>query len=333
MGTKVEVELMRPEAYSEPPGEIELVQTHISFVFIGKEFVYKVKKPVDFGFCDFSTLEKRQYYCRQELVLNKRLSPEVYLDVLPITDEGDILVIGGTGKIVDYAVKMKKIAMDKQMKKLLTEGRLTAELIRDVARKIADFHSKAEGSQEIDQFGSIEVVKGNTDENFAQTEKYIGLSIDAGQFEDIKDYTNGFFELEAEEFAKRILDGKIKDCHGDLHMEHICFTDPISIFDCIEFNERFRYSDTAADIAFLAMDLDYNGRSDLSGVLLDEYLQCSGDAEARKMIDFYKVYRAYVRGKVISFQLDDPCISKDDKNKAASTAGRYFELAHSYVEK
>jgi len=328
----IEEELLDPASYPQPPGDVELVQTHISYVFIGREFVYKVKKPVDFGFLDFSTLEKRKYYCEQELELNKRLSPDIYLDVVPITDQGETLFLGGDGEIVDYAVRMKRIPMDKLMKDLLKEGRLTEEMITDLAHKIADFHKIAEGSDKIEKFGTIEVVKGNTDENFEQTEKYKDISITQPQFDDIQDYTNDFYNKESAEFQKRIDEGRIKDCHGDLHMEHICFTDPISIFDCIEFNERFRFSDTAADLAFLVMDLDYNGRNDLSMVLVDAYIEASGDAGIRKMIDFYKVYRAYVRGKVISFRLDDPHITDVDKEEAKANGRKYFELAHSYVK-
>jgi aminoglycoside phosphotransferase family enzyme len=328
----IETELLKPDAYPEPPGDIELVQTHISYVFIGNEFVYKVKKPVDFGFCNFSTMELREFYCNQEVALNKRLSPEIYVGVIPITDDGYSLKLDGDGEVVDYAVKMKKIPMDKLMKTLSADGKLTDDMVRDVAAKIAGFHAEAEVSERINKFGTIRVVKGNTDENFEQTQGYIGQSIDKQQFEDIRNYTNAFYETDGDEFQKRIDQGRVKDCHGDLHMEHICFTDPISIFDCIEFNERFRYSDTAADIAFLAMDLDFNKRTDLSKVLMDAYIQQSGDTDAQKMVDFYKVYRAYVRGKVISFMLDDPHIPEVTKNQARDTARLYFELAQSYVK-
>ncbi|UCE73172.1 MAG: hypothetical protein JSV56_09030 [Methanomassiliicoccales archaeon] len=325
-------DLNLPKAYPEPTKQVELVQTHISYIFITDDFVYKIKKPVNFGFLDFSTLDKRLYYCQKEIELNKRLSPDIYLDVVPITDEGEKLKVSGEGEVVDYAVRMKKIPMDRIMVTLLEQGKLTPEMVKKVSKKIADFHSEAVTSSAIEQFGTINVIKTNTDENFEQTKEYIGKSITQNQFDTIKNYTNTFYKSKKELIKKRISDHRIKDCHGDLHMQHVCFADDIIIFDCIEFNERFRYSDTAADIAFLAMDLDYNGAFDLSKVLMDAYIQHSDDPGVLDMLNFYKVYRAYVRGKVIGFKLNDPQIPADEKKAAQQTAKRYFSLALDYVK-
>lgn len=331
MGARLVAELSKPDAYPEAPSTVVLLQTHISFVFIADEFVYKIKKPVDFGFLDFSTLEKRRYYCEQELKLNRRLSPAAYLGVVPVTDDSDKLVFGGKGEVVEYAVKMRKIPTDKLMKTLLLENRLQDDMVESVARKIAVFHESAERSAEIDKFGTLAVIKTNTDENFEQTTQYIGRALTKARFELIKSYTTRFYESRSAVLDKRISGKRIRDCHGDLHMEHICITEPITVFDCIEFNERFRYSDTAADIAFLAMDLDYHGAQRLSKILIEAYVRHSGDEAVYDVLDFYKVYRAYVRGKVLSFRLDDPRISEGDKADALSQAGRYFELAAGYV--
>lgn len=325
-------DLQEPEAYPEEVSEVELVQTHISFVFLTDKLVYKVKKPVNFGFLDFSTLEKRKYYCEQEVKLNSRLSPEYYLDVIPVVERNGKLRFWGEGELVDYAVRMKKLPMDRQMKYLLQKGELTDEMLDRVAQKIAVFHNEAETSPEIENFGELSAVKYNTDENFEQTEKYIGKTISKEQFESLKSYTDEFYQQNEGLIQSRIEDKRIRDCHGDLHMEHILITnDDVVVFDCIEFNDRFRYSDTAADIAFLAMDLDYYGRGDLSNKLIEYYSKHSGDEKVKDMIIFYKIYRAYVRGKVISFKLDDPHISQEEKDKAAKDAHKYFELAHSYI--
>ncbi len=326
-------ELLRPNIYPEPTKKVELVQTHISFIFICDEFVYKVKKPVNFGFLDFTILEKRKYYCNQEIKLNKRLSPDTYLGVVSITEEGETLAVDGPGQTVEYAVKMKRIPLEKLMLTLLKKGELTKEMVEAVAKKLAMFHESAENSPEIDGFGTVEIAKKNTDENFEQTEKYIGKSINREQFDVIKEYTSSFYEKNRNLFEKRIADKRIRDCHGDLHMEHICLDDPIIIFDCIEFNERFRYSDVAADIAFLAMDLDYHEQEELSDTLIEAYVGQSGDRELGRLLDFYKTYRAYVRGKVISFRLDDPNISQEDKEEALRLASRYFELAARYAKR
>ena len=330
---RIDKELIKASAYPEKPENVLLIQTHISFIFITSNYVYKVKKAVNFGFLDFSTLEKRKFYCKEEVKLNKRLSPDIYLDVVPITDEGDKLVVNGKGKVVDYAVKMRKIPTEKVMKKLLEENKLSYEMIDKLAKKIADFHSKAENSKKIDEFGKIEMIKKNTDENFEQTKKYINKTITKETYDLIKEYTSNFYKNKSEIFEKRIKEKRIRDCHGDLHMEHICFTSPIIIFDCIEFNKRFRYSDVCADIAFLAMDLDFHNRMDLSKILIDSYVKYSGDIEIYEVLDFYKIYRAYVRGKVISFKLDDPYISSNDKKEAIKVAEKYFKLARFYVEK
>jgi aminoglycoside phosphotransferase family enzyme/predicted kinase len=332
MTKSIENELIKSSAYPNQPDHVDMLQTHISFIFLTDDYVYKVKKPVDFGFLDFTSLDKRLHYCKKEVELNKRLSPDVYLGVVRITDEGETLVIDGKGETIDYAVKMRKIPMEKIMVKLLGEGKITPEMVGRAAKKIAKFHDKAATSPDIDKFGTMEVIKTNTDENFQQTEKYIEKSISKNQFEAIKSYTNRFYETKRAIIEQRIADHKIKDCHGDLHMQHVVFADDIIIFDCIEFNERFRYSDTAADIAFLAMDLDYNNRADLSKVLIDAYAEHSKDNGVYQMLNFYKIYRAYVRGKVISFQLDDPHITNEDKRKALETAKKYFELAYGYVK-
>jgi aminoglycoside phosphotransferase family enzyme/predicted kinase len=329
--TRIDTALMLKSAYPEPTDRVELVQTHISYVFLTDKFAYKVKKPVNFGFLDFSTLEKRKYYCEKEVELNRRLSPDVYLGVLPITVNEDIVAIGREGITVEYAVKMRRIPMENSMIRLLRENQLNHEMVEKVARKIATFHMDAAGSAEIDGFGSVEVIRTNTNENFAQTEKYVGTTITKAQFEAIRNFTDNYLNNRTGLFIERIAEGRIRDCHGDLHLEHICIAEPIRIFDCIEFNDRFRYSDTVADIAFLAMDLDFHERRDLSKTLIDAYVAFSEDKHAIDLLNFYKVYRAYVRGKVTSFRLNED-IPQEEKNNIAHVAQRYFALAASYVD-
>ncbi|HID42829.1 MAG TPA: hypothetical protein EYP30_03495 [Archaeoglobaceae archaeon] len=326
-------DLLNPEAYPEKVSQIELIQTHISFVFLTDRLVYKIKKPVNFGFLDFTTLERRKYYCEQELILNRRLSPEVYIDVIPVVEREGKCWLWGEGRTVDYAVWMKRLPMERLMKNLLLKGELREEMLDRVAEKIAVFHNSAEKSPEIEKYGRIDTIKFNTDENFQQTEKYVGKTISRKQFGELKEYTENFYRNRADVINKRIKDGRIRDCHGDLHMEHICITDEdVIVFDCIEFNERFRYSDTAVDIAFLAMDLDYYGKRDFSEKLMEFYVKHSGDSGVMDVLTFYKIYRAYVRGKVISFKIDDPAISEEEKKEAIKTAKRYFELAYSYLD-
>jgi len=214
---------------------------------------------------------------------------------------------------------------------LLPQNQVTEEMVAKVAEKLVSFHQKAETNSEIAAFGKLDAIRQNTYENFAQTEKYIGISIPAGKYEHIKSYTNSFINSNRSLFDKRVKKGKIRDCHGDLHAAHICFGDDIYIYDCIEFNDRFRYCDVASELAFLAMDLDRYQQADLSKHLVNTYVELSHDEELQKLLNFYKCYRAYVRGKVESFKLDDPYIPEEDKTKVLAIAQRYFELAESYT--
>ncbi len=303
----------------------------MSFIFLTGEYVYKIKKPVNLGYLDYTTLEKRHFFCHQELELNRRLCPGAYLAVVPIVGEKGELRIEGQGKAIEYAVKMKQLPQDRMMDALLPRGQVTLEMVARVAEKLVNFHPKAETNQKIAAFGKLDVIRQNTDENFAQTEKYIGTSITAGEYQHIKNYTNNFIDSNASLFDKRVREGKIRDCHGDLHAAHVCFTDDICIYDCIEFNDRFRYSDVVSEIAFLAMDLDRYQQAGLSRHLVNTYVGLSHDEELLKLLDFYKCYRAYVRGKVESFKLDDPYIPEEEKTKVLTAAQSYFELAESYV--
>jgi aminoglycoside phosphotransferase family enzyme len=323
--------LLKSQAYPHKPQKIELVQTQMSFIFLTGEYVYKVKKPVNLGYLDYTTLEKRHFFCRQELELNRRLCPDAYLAVVPIVEEKGELRIEGRGKAIEYAVKMKQLPQDRMMDVLLPRGQVTLEMVARVAEKLVGFHQKAETNQKIAAFGKLDVICQNTDENFAQTEKYIGTSITAEEYQHIKNYTDNFVDSNASLFDKRVREGKIRDCHGDLHAAHVCFTDNICIYDCIEFNDRFRYSDVVSEIAFLAMDLDRYQQAGLSRHLVNNYVELSHDEELLQLLDFYKCYRAYVRGKVESFKLDDPYIPEEEKAKVLTAAQSYFQLAESYV--
>ncbi|MCL4429962.1 MAG: phosphotransferase, partial [Chloroflexi bacterium] len=201
-----------------------------------------------------------------------------------------------------------------------------------IAKIVADFHSKAQTNPEIDEFGSLKIVKTNCDENFAQTTKYINQTIPQKDFQLIQTKVNGFMENKKVLFEARIADKRIRDCHGDLHSGNIFVTDKICIFDAIEFNDRFRYSDVASDVAFLAMDLDYQQRTDLADYFIQQYLAYSKDVQLKQLLPFYKCYRAYVRGKVVSFRLDDPNISAQEKASATKEAQAYFRLAAEYAK-
>ncbi|RLC71952.1 MAG: hypothetical protein DRI26_04045 [Chloroflexi bacterium] len=322
--------LLNPVIYPERPKKVELLQTQISFIFLADDFVYKLKKPVDFGFLDFTTLERRRFFCQQEVELNRRLCPEIYLGVVPLVRNKGSFSLKGRGEVVDYLVKMRRLPQERTMDRLLQRNQVSPQMLERLAQKLVDFHRQARTISS--GFGDLETCRFNAEENFTQTEKYVGLTLPPSRFERIKSYTRSFLERNAGLFERRVREGRVRDCHGDLHLAHICFTDGICIFDCIEFNERFRYLDVANEIAFLAMDLDYHGRPDLSHYFVQHYVNLSGDRELEKLLNFYKCYRAYVRGKVESFKLDDPHISENEKEATLAVARKYFELAESYAQ-
>lgn len=322
-----------PSFYPGSPHHVERIETHISWVFIAGDDVYKVKKAVNFGFLDFTTLEKRRFYCEEEVRLNSRLAPEIYLGVTRIgLDQEGRMVLGGGATPLEYAVHMKKIPSDKMLKKLLPRQDFNSGVMADIAKKLALFHREAETGGQIDETGGIKTVRRNHEENFSQTEPFVGITLSAARHAFIRSFARRFLEIHADLFRKRVLEHRIRDCHGDLHLEHIVISgSDIIIFDCIEFNERFRYGDVAAEVSFLAMDLDFNGYAELSERFVEAYVAESGDIEIPFLVHFYKCYYAFVRGKVTGFRLHEPQISPEERTVVTETASRYFDLAFSYA--
>lgn len=324
--------MRRPELYGKKTGRVRLIQTHTSWVFIAGDRAYKVKKPVNFGFLDYTTLAARKFFCNEEFRLNRLLSPEMYEAVLPITDRSGHLHIGGQGQIIDYCIKMKAFPQSALMTQLLQLNRVTFEHVDTIARKIAEFHSKSEHGREVSQFGSSETIRLNWDENFAQTIEFCGLTISRLAFDKIRQQINGFIASNSHLFRRRREEGRIRRCHGDLHSRNVFIVgDRISIFDCIEFNPRFSCSDTASEIAFMAMDLEFHGRHDLANFFVERYLVYTNDEGLLSLLNFYRCYRAYVRGKVTSFRLKESNISPEEKQSIRQTARRYFQLALRYA--
>ena len=324
--------LLEPEAYPHPVKEIQLVQTHIPWVFLTGEFVYKIKKPVNFGFLDFTTLKKRYHFCQEELRLNRRLSPEIYLEVVPIVQRDRCIYVGGEGKVIDYAVKMKQLPQESCLLSLLERGDLTAFIMKRLAQLMARFYKEAKINEEIATYGLPEKIEVNIKENFDQTASYVGKTINKDVYEALRDYSFRFLTEKKEVFLERIWAKQIKDGHGDFHCANVYWYDnKVYVLDCIEFNTRFRYADVAADVAFLLMDLDFRQASYLGNCFLNAYLTYTNDFGLLKVLDFYKIYRAYVRGKIASFEMDMPEIPKPQRKQAQEKAKRYFDLAYQYL--
>jgi len=325
--------LLEPAAYPEPTLKVELVQTHISFVFLTDRFAYKLKKPVDLGFLNFTTLRRRHHYLQEELILNRRLCPEIYLAVVPITESRGRVRVGGTGKPVEYVLKMVRLPQERMMDEVADRGELTANIMDRLIARLVPFYAHAATGPRINKYGEPSVIAFNHEENFSRTEPLVGRMLSRRLFEEIRTFARTFLIRQRRLFLRRLHEGRIRDCHGDLHMKNICLADGIYIFDCIEFNPRFRYGDVAADIDFLAMDLDFHGYRDLSRYLVEGFAQAAADPELLVVLDFYKCYRAYVRGKINAFAAQDPELTPINRRQANKAARAYFELAGEYAAK
>jgi len=328
-------QMLQPEFYPHQVKEpIELVQTHISYVLLTGDYAYKLKKPLNFGFLDYSTLEKRQHFCQEELRLNQRGAAELYLEVLPCTVVGEQYQLGGTGEPVEYVLKMLQFPNETLFSKMFEQGQLNEALLEELGRVVAQYHdTKTETNDYIRSFGEVEQIRAAFDENYEQTQKYIGGPQTHEQFEETKQYTDQFFAQCQQLFKSRIQNNYIRECHGDLHLGNIClWKDKIWLFDCIEFNEPFRFVDVMFDIAYAVMDLEGQQRQDLSNAYLNTYVEVTGDWEGLQVLPIYLSRQSYVRAKVTSFLLDDPSVPSSVKEKVGKTAANYYKLAWEYTK-
>jgi uncharacterized protein len=324
--------LLNPSSYPHRPRTVRLVQTHASFVFIAPPYVYKVKKPVNFGFLDFSTLDKRRHFCEREVLLNRRLSPHIYLGVVPISAHQGRFAFGDGGPVVEYAVKMRKLSDGHFLDQLVARGAVEPEDLNRLVQVLKQFYEAQQPTADIEAWGRIDRLRISTDENFRQTREFVGHTLTRPAFDTIRSYTDRFYTHHKKLFAARIKGRRIRDSHGDLHLEHIHLTPrALHIYDCIEFNDRFRYVDVANDAAFLAMDLDYEGRPDLARHFASQMAAALQDDGMPRLMDFYKCYRAYVRGKVESLHSVAHAAPDEERHAAAERARRYCRLALQYA--
>ena len=322
--------LQNPDLFPHPVEQFQVIETHISWVLLTGPYVYKIKKPMNFGFLDFTTLAAREHFCQQELKLNQRLTENLYLEVLPITGTADAPQLGGDGEAIEFALKMRQFPQDGLLSTLQAKGELTTAHIDDMARQIADFHEKAPRVLTENVLGSPESVMAPVTQNFEQILPFLSEKADLLQLQALEAWANTSFERLKPLLAQRKSDGFIRECHGDIHLGNITLIDgKVVIFDCIEFNEPFRMTDTYADIGFLAMDLEDRGLKSLSRRLVSQYLEHTGDYAGLELLNFYKAYRALVRAKVSLFSLS----ADADHVQRATTLRQYrnyANLAESY---
>jgi aminoglycoside phosphotransferase family enzyme/predicted kinase len=321
--------LDNPQAFGHPVQYLRMIETHISWVLLTGHYAYKVKKPVDFGFLDFSSLEKRRHYCAEELRLNRRFAPEIYLEVVEIRGSETMPHIGGQGEVVEYAIKMLEFPQRCLLSARAANGELDSETVDAIADSMADIHATSEPADPGSDFGSAAQVARWSDENLV----HIAAAIPVEQL------PNSFFELKRwyhengallDTVEMRRTGGRVRDCHGDLHLGNMTMIDDrVRFFDCIEFNPELRWIDTASETAFVAMDLHARGYPGYCWRFLNRYFERSGDYEAVALLRYYFVYRALVRAKVEALRAGQQAEDGGADRFAAATA--YIDLAAAWA--
>ena len=327
--------LSDPAAYPYAPDQVEIVQTHISLVALAPPWVYKVKKPVSLGFLDFSTLEQRRHYCTEEVRLNDRLCPNTYEGVVPLVETEDGLRIDAAseaGEVVEYAVKMRYLEPSQFLDARLARAEAPSADIDRLADRLCSFYRSRPVPPEVAAAGWIDRLRVSTDENFEQTASLVGTALSRPAYDALRYYTDRFYDQHAALLHRRRAGGYIVDGHGDLRLEHVHVTEErVAIYDCIEFNERFRHLDVASDVAFLCMDLDRCGYPALSRRLAARVADGLDDPDLQRLLPFYKSYRAYVRGKVDGMRAAEAEVAPDDRSRSRTQAHRYYQWALRYA--
>ncbi|WP_455380094.1 bifunctional aminoglycoside phosphotransferase/ATP-binding protein [Acidihalobacter prosperus] len=324
--------LQNPDAYPHPVSDICILETHISVVLLTGQYAYKLKKPLDMGFLDFSTLARRKHFCQEEIRLNRRLAPDLYLDMVPVSGTPDSPVVDGSGTPIEYLVCMRQFDPEQQLDKLLSRGELTTDYIDDVIARIAAFHSHASSVDQNSSFGKPESIYAPMQQNFDQLYPLIKEPERRSQLQRLEHWSRQEFERLSPLLIKRRENGFIRECHGDMHLGNMALLDSnIAIFDGIEFNDDFRWIDVANEIAFFVMDLESRGASKLANRALNAWIELTGDYEALPIMRFYQAYRAMVRAKIASIRLGQASLSEDERQETLAAYQRYADLAEYYT--
>lgn len=338
--------LRDPAAYPhlegrQPPPTIDVLETHISTLFFAGERVYKTKKPVDLGFLDYRAAEQRRHFCEEEVRLGRRLSPDVYLGVAPISARrGGGLQVHGAGEPLEWAVEMRRLPEHEMLSSRLLRGELDNSVLDDIAARLVEFHAHAATGSGVDEYGAADAVLVNVEENWDQLRPWIDYAgeasgrtplLSSALFRFLRQRSRGFVEAQRALFARRLSEARIREGHGDLHAGNICVTqEGLQFYDCIEFSRRLRCGDVAADLAFLAMDLDHSGFGAFSAYLVRRYAELAEDRELELLLPFYKGYRAVVRAKIAALRGLDERLTSEQQRALVLEARGYLHLAAAY---
>ncbi|VAW90725.1 FIG00496272: hypothetical protein [hydrothermal vent metagenome] len=333
IANKLITALLDKSAYDHSTYKITLLETHISWVILTGEFAYKIKKPVNLGFLDFSTVEKRHFYCNEELRLNSRLAPQLYLAVVTINGSKQKPYINGDGKVIEYAVKMRQFSQQTQFDRLLENNKLTEMQIDSLASTVAKFHSEAEIADKQSEYGNSETILTPAIENFTQIKKQHDFICDIDQLKQLEDWSYNYYYSHKNTFFHRKNNNYIRECHGDMHLRNIAYwQDEIVIFDCLEFDDKLRWIDVISEIAFSVMDLDERNKQHLAWRFLNAYLEYTGDYSAITVFRFYLVYRAMVRAKINCIQSQQIHADSLLQHKLIQNYNNYINLALNYTK-
>ena len=324
--------LARSEAVGAA-GPAKILETHISYVLLTGDYAYKIKKAVDFDFLDFTTLAARRFFCEEELRLNRRLAPALYLEVVPIAGTIGVPVVGGPGPAIEYAVKMREFAQEALASKLLENREFGASDIDVLADKVARFHCAIGIASTDAAFGAPEGILRLAQQNFVQLAPLLTSEAERDELEDLCSWTGREHAARHDDFLRRRAEGFVRECHGDLHLGNVARIDgELVIFDGIEFNEEMRWIDVMSEVAFTVMDLQDRGRADLAHRFLNAYLERTGDYGGLAVLPFYLAYRALVRAKIARLRATQVGAGAA-KNAAIAESRGYLHLARSYAER
>lgn len=322
--------LKKPEPYPHEVSAIQVVETHISWILLTGARAYKLKKPLNLGFLDFRDLEARRYYCEEELRLNRRLAGSIYEAVVPITGTADAPVIAGSGPVIEYALRMHQFDPDQTLDKLCDRHELTGAQLDELACQIAEFHRSVPALPPDSPLGDLALLRQAMIDNFVTIEAYLDNPDDIEQAERLKAWSESKFDQQQPLLSKRVKDGMVRECHGDLHLGNVVwYQGAITVFDCIEFNESFRWIDTANDLAFLIMDLESRGHTGWAFRALNHYLEYHGDFEALPLMVMFKAYRAMVRAKVALLSPAENDLQREEQRRLYQ---RYIALVERYAQ-
>lgn len=320
--------LKSPTTYPHPVSRIQLMETHISWVALTGEWAYKLKKPVDFGFVDFTSLELRQAACHEEIRLNRRTAPELYDDVVTLTEECCGPRFGGTGPVLDYAVRMRQFAQEDMLDQRLARGELSEDVIDTLAHEVAELHLQAAVASMDSPFGTPGAIHASVQACLDHLLKFPPSDVMRTQFVQLNEWTNTEWHHLKEIFEIRKRRGWVRECHGDLHLGNLVFyRGRPTLFDCLEFNPELRWIDVFSDVAFLVMDLFDRGAAALAWRVLNKWLEETGDYDGLRLMKYYVAYRALVRAKVAALRLCQPGLSSDDMQHQQNLLRSYAELA------